>query len=71
MRTELVRKGCDYRIPKNGHSFLPVYKEMLLQVTSEYNGLPDVRSLKAGEIRFFYNGMRANLKNVTKDTGKK
>ena len=62
--TPLVRRGGDYFIPpyEGGHSRLAVYREMLLQITRDYNGLPDVRTLKASEIRFFYEGLRAELK---------
>jgi len=39
---------------------------MLLQITGDYHGLPDARTLKLGEIRFFYEGLRADLKERTK-----
>jgi hypothetical protein len=35
---------------------------MLIQICKEYNGLPDARELKSHEIRFFYEGLRAELK---------
>lgn len=38
---------------------------MLLQISRDYAGLPDTRTLKAREIRFFYNGLRAELKKYT------
>ena len=40
---------------------------MLLQVSRDYNGLPDPRQLKAHEIRFFYDGLRAELKEYQKN----
>lgn len=42
---------------------------MVLQIARDYSGLPDVRTLKAHEIRFFYNGLRDELKAHTKSTG--
>ena len=39
---------------------------MLLQICSEYPGLPDPRTLTVGEIRFFYEGLRPQLKEYTK-----
>lgn len=39
---------------------------MLLQISRDYAGLPDARTLRAREIRFFYNGLRAELKQHTK-----
>jgi len=65
--TPLVRYGADYKIPKKqgGHLHAAVYGEMLLQVARDYPGLPDVRTLKASEIRFFYEGLRPELKKHT------
>jgi hypothetical protein len=42
---------------------------MLLQVSREYSGLPDPRSLTLAEIRFFYDGMRGDLHASTKRKG--
>lgn len=39
---------------------------MLLQVCRDYPGLPDPRSLKLSEIRFFYDALRPELKHHTK-----
>jgi hypothetical protein len=47
-----------------------VYPEMLLQICGQYSGLPDVRTLTASEIRFFYNGIRAELCELTKPKSK-
>ena len=66
VRATLIRNGGEDRIPKGGHTFAAVYGEMLLQVTRDYSGLPDARTLKACEIRFFYDGLRAELKEHTK-----
>ena len=66
VRTPLVRNGEDVRLPKGGHVSQMVYSEMILQVCRDYPGLPDVRSLKISEIRFFYDGLRTELKGHTK-----
>lgn len=34
---------------------------MLLQICSDYSGLPDARTLTIEEIKFFYNPLRASL----------
>ncbi len=66
VRTPLVRNGEDVRLPKRGHVSQVVYSEMILQVCRDYPGLPDIRGLKISEIRFFYNGLRAELRGHTK-----
>jgi hypothetical protein len=72
VRTDLVRDGKDYRFARDRetglarHTARHVYREMLLQISEFYSGLPDVRTLTASEIRFFYNGMRASLHAMTK-----
>jgi len=35
---------------------------MLLQIARDYSGLPDVRSLEYHEIKFFYDGLRDELR---------
>lgn len=73
--TPLVRHGEDQRLsrdPKTGaarHTLGPVYREMLLQICSDYPGLPDPRTLTLSEIRFFYEGMRPELQRRTKPAG--
>ena len=66
VRIQLVRNGCDETLPKGSHTFYNVYTEMFLQILRDYPSLPDVRTLKAHEIRFFYNGLRGELKEHTK-----
>jgi len=44
---------------------IPVYREMLLQICRDYPGLPDPRTLTEAEIRFFYDGLRAELRDHT------
>lgn len=68
--TPLVRRGADEKLPGGGHVAARVYGEMLLQVCRDYPGIPDARTLKAHEIRFFYEGLRAELREHTK-SGKK
>lgn len=48
-----------------GHTLLPVYGEMLLQICVDYATLPDPRTLTMAEIRFYYNGRRGELKRAT------
>lgn len=42
-----------------------MYGEMLLQIARDYHGF-DVRTLKGHEIRFFYEGLRQELRENTK-----
>lgn len=39
---------------------------MFLQIAREYHVLPDLKTIKAHEIRFFYNGLRSELKSLSK-----
>ncbi len=64
--TPLVRYGEDVKLPKGEHNFQNVYTEMLLQISRDYSGIPDIRTLKKREIKFFYEGLRPELKNHTK-----
>ena len=66
----VVRGGADFKHGRGQHTFYTVYSEMFLQVVRDYNGLPDMRTLKAHEIRFLYNGLRAELKETTKPRGR-
>lgn len=43
---------------------------MLLQICRDYPGLPDPRTLKIREIKFFYDGLRNELKEHTKPKSK-
>jgi hypothetical protein len=45
---------------------MEVYPEMVLQICLDYPGLPDIKTLEASEIRFFYEGIRESLKKNTK-----
>ncbi len=72
-----MRLGEDERLPRDKetgrsqHRMHAVYGEMLLQVCREYPSLPDPRTLRNSEIRFFYEGLRAELKERTKPRPKK
>jgi hypothetical protein len=48
------------------NTFVRVHVEMLLQVCRDYPGLPDPRTLTMSEVRFFYDGLRAELSRNTK-----
>lgn len=63
--TPLVRHGVDEFLTRGRHKVLAVYSEMLLQVSREYPGLPDPRTMTLGEIRFFYSGLRSDLRKLT------
>ncbi len=51
------------------HTRVNVYGEMLLQVARDYG--QDVRDFTSSQIRFFYNGLRAELRESTKPRSKK
>ena len=66
-----MRGGSDAWLPTDldgrpQHTLHAVYGEMLLQICSSYPGLPDARTLKISEIRFFYDGLRSDLRKSTK-----
>lgn len=58
--------GQEVEITRSTHNFANVYREMLLQICSEYPALGDFRVLTDAEIRFFYDGLRGRLKHITK-----
>jgi len=64
----LVRKGEDFMHPKRSHKFEDVHREMFIQVCRDYASLPTVENLKMHQIRFFYEGLREELKHTTKPT---
>jgi len=39
---------------------------MLLQITRDYSALGDFRELTLSEIRYFYDGLRPELRSATK-----
>ena len=74
MRTSVVVKGADYYLDavvdgqtfrNKGHTFIPVHLMMMLQVAKEFGGL-DPRTLTAHQIRFFFEGIRGQLREATK-----
>ena len=72
VRTLLIRNGHEEQLKeklKSVNTSDRVYKEMFIQICRDYPGLPDVRTLKAHQIRFFYDGLRGELKEHTKPKG--
>jgi hypothetical protein len=63
VRARVIRAGALEYIParQGGNTYANVYSVMLLQITRDYPGLPDVRTLKTSEIEFFYNGLVPEL----------
>ena len=60
MTADLVREGK--AVKTRG---INCVLEMLLQVTRDYHGLPDPRTLSYEEIKFFYEGLKPDLIKVT------
>jgi len=75
-----VRHGVDERLgleineqtgrTYSTNTFIQVHCEMLFQICRDYSSLPDFRSLTASEIRFFYEGLRNELKQGSKPRNK-
>ena len=63
---QLVCNGVDEKLKDKGNTFLNVYSAMLIQICRDYSGLSDFRTLTMSEIRFFYDGLRGELKEHTK-----
>jgi len=72
INTCVVRHGSDVKLydkeRRNINTRLNVMSEMILQICTDYAGLPDPRTLSDSEIRFFYEGARATLKKHTTPT---
>jgi len=64
--TPLVRRGENAILPRGDHRMPLVYGEMFLQVCRDYPSLPDPRTLTNSEIRFFYEGLRAELQRASR-----
>jgi hypothetical protein len=64
-----VRFGDDRKLERGEHRLAPVYSEMIRQVCRDYSGIPDARTLSLSEIRFFFEGIRGELKQHTKQKG--
>jgi hypothetical protein len=68
----LVKNGGDFRLAADpekgllGHTLVPVHIEMLVQICLMYRVLPDPRTLRLREIRFFYEAIRNSLHKSTK-----
>ena len=56
---------CGFSLEGAGRFRVNVYQEMFLQICREYPGLPDARKLNGQQIRFFYDGLREELKHHT------
>lgn len=67
VRTPLVYYGADDKLSGGAHTLVNVYLEMLLQVARGYPGV-EARSLTISELRFFYDGLRAELRANSKPT---
>lgn len=48
------------------HTVAVVHGAMLVQICRTYHVLPDVRAMTMSEIRFWYDGIRGELKAATK-----
>jgi hypothetical protein len=74
--TLLVRHGSDARRKRDRetgartHTLVPVYCEMLGQICRDYSSLPNPRTLTQSEIRFWYEGLRPELRAHTKPKSK-
>ena len=68
-KTLLVRFGEDSKLPKGMNTLPNVYCEMFSQICRDYSSLPDPRTLTISEIRFYYNGLRQELKEHTRSKG--
>jgi hypothetical protein len=52
---------------EGGNTIFNVYSVALLQICRDYNVLPDLEKITIKEIRFFYNGLKQELKQRAKD----
>lgn len=68
MSTPVVRHGADAKLTERegGHTMIPVYTEMMIQIALDYPSLPDPATLSTSWIRFYYEGLRPSLKAATK-----
>lgn len=69
---QLVREGMSCFLPpdldtrREIHTLPTVMGEMILQICSDYPGIPDYRTMTLDQIEWFYNGLRESLKAATK-----
>jgi hypothetical protein len=61
-KSVLVIKGKEERLLKGMNTLPVVYTAMLQTIARNYYSLPDLRTMTMTEIRFFYDGMRRELK---------
>lgn len=66
-RATVVRGGESRRLiaREGGNYFARVHGEMLLQICRDYSTLPPLSEITASQIRFFYDGLRAELEKHT------
>ena len=57
----MVEVGTGGKAREVRRDMITGYQIMLIQIALDYSSLPDVRTLNASEIRFFYNGLRASM----------
>lgn len=60
-----MRPNVDGDDDGEAHCFANVYREMFLQISRDYASLPDPRTITATEIRFYYEGLREELKRAS------
>jgi hypothetical protein len=65
----IVYNGQDYYIPQSlgGNSAVSVHTIMFRMILKEYGSIPDGYNLGLSGIRFFYDGLRAELKELAKN----
>lgn len=65
-------RGRDGRLPydkktdRTNHTVANVYRSMLWQIHRDYGTLTDPRAMTLGEIGFWYDGLRPELRERTK-----
>jgi hypothetical protein len=76
----VIRRGDDSIIPpeRDGdgvlryvHNAPNVHREMLYQIARDYQCIGNVMDMTFSEIRFWYDGLRAELRQTTKPLPKK
>lgn len=67
MGTLVVRRGVNAKIPPprrhepSPHKRVTVYSIMFAQICRDYHVLPDLETITAGQIRWFYDMLRPDL----------
>lgn len=63
----IVQNGQKWRDMPLRHTLVPIYGHMLLQICRNYSSLPDIHTLELHHIEFFYDGLRHELKQWSKN----